>query len=363
VAARITIFGATGYTGRLVAERLAAAGAEPVLAGRSEASVRELAERLGTEWRHADALRQNSVFALLEPGDVLVSTVGPFQRWGEPAVRATIAAGGTYIDSAGEPAFIRRVFADFGPPAARAGATLLTAMGYDFVPGALAGAIALEEAGQDAERVDVGYYAFGITPSAGTRRSGVGFVLDDGFAFRDGALRSVRIGERVRSFNAKGSEREAVAVGGAEHFTLPAAYPLLREVNVYLGWTGRLSRPLQAASLAGSVAMRVPGVRALLRAAGERAVELAAGSGAPARGGLSWIAAEAFDGAGHRLAEVHLSGAEPYVLTAGIISWAARRAAGPGIEGSGALGPVEAFGLTDLEAGCREAGLERVTSA
>ncbi|MGH3099504.1 MAG: NAD(P)H-binding protein, partial [Thermoleophilia bacterium] len=88
---RIVLFGATGFTGRLLAERLAAHGAAAMLAGRSEASVRELAERLGLEWRVADALRQNSVFALLEPGDVLVSTVGPFVKWGEAAVRAAIA--------------------------------------------------------------------------------------------------------------------------------------------------------------------------------------------------------------------------------------------------------------------------------
>jgi hypothetical protein len=361
VAARIIIFGATGYTGRLIAERLAAAGAAPVLAGRSEASVRQLAEQLGTEWRHADALRQNSVFALLEPGDVLVSTVGPFVRWGDPAVRAAIAAGGTYIDTTGEPAFIRRVFEDFGPAAATAGATLLPAMGYDYVPGALAGALALEEAGPEAVRVDVGYYAFGITPSAGTRRSGVGFVLDSGFAFRDGTLQPVRIAERVRSFIAKGKPREAASVGGAEHFTLPAAYPRLREVNVYLGWTGRFSRPLQAASLASSAAVRVPGVRSVLRAAGERVVELA-GGGDPGRDGLSWIAAEAYDGAGRRLSEVQLSGVEPYALTAGIVAWAARRAAGPGIDATGAVGPVEAFGVAELEAGCREAGLERVSA-
>src|SRR5918997_3376191 len=177
MAARIVIFGATGFTGRQVAERLAAQGASPVLAGRSEASVRELAERLGLEWRVADALRQNSIFALLEPGDVLVSTVGPFARWGEAAVRAAIAAKGTYIDSTGEPAFIRRVVEGMGPAAERAGAALLPAMGYDFVPGALAAALALEQAGEQAVRVDVGYYAFGAGSSAGTRRSGVGVAL------------------------------------------------------------------------------------------------------------------------------------------------------------------------------------------
>ena len=360
MASRIVIFGATGFTGRLVAERLAAQGASPVLAGRSEESLRALAEPLGLEWRTADAMRQNSVFALLEPGDVLVSLVGPFVKWGEPALRAAIAAKGVYIDSTGEPPFIRRVFEDFRPPAERAGAALLPAMGYDFVPGALAAALALEEAGPDALRVDVGYYAFGAGISSGTRRSAVGIMFEDGFAFRGGRVQPARLAERVRSFRAKGKDRDAISIGGAEHYTLPAVHPALLEVNVYLGWFGALARPLQAGSLAGSVALRVPGVRGALKAAGDRLVEVGGGPDQPA-GGISWAVAEAYDAAGERLAEVHLSGSEPYALTAGILAWAARRAAAQGVGGTGALGPVEAFGLRELEAGCREAGLERVS--
>ena len=360
MASRIVIFGATGFTGRLVAERLAAQGASPVLAGRSEESLRALAEPLGLEWRTADAMRQNSVFALLEPGDVLVSLVGPFVKWGEPALRAAIAAKGVYVDSTGEPPFIWRVFQEFGPAAERAGAALLPAMGYDFVPGALAAALALEEAGPDALRVDVGYYAFGAGVSAGTRRSAVGIMFEDGFAFRGGRVQPARLAERVRSFRAKGKDRDAISIGGAEHYTLPPVHPTLLEVNVYLGWFGALARPLQAGSLAGSVALRVPGVRGALKAAGDRLVEVGGGPDQPA-GGISWAVAEAYDAAGERLAEVHLSGSEPYALTAGILAWAARRAAADGVRGTGALGPVEAFGLRELEAGCREAGLERVS--
>ena len=360
MSARIIIFGATGFTGRLVAERLAAQGGPVVLAGRSEASVRELAERLALEWRVADALRQNSVFALVEEGDVLVSTVGPFLKWGEPAVRAAIAGKGIYIDSTGEPAFIRHVFDEFGPPAERAGASLLPAMGYDFVPGALGGALALHEAGPDAVRVDIGYYAFGAGTSAGTRRSSVGVMFEDGYAFRGAALRPARFAERVRSFNVKGKDRDAVSIGGAEHLTLPPVHPTLLEVNVYLGWFGALARPLQAGSLAGAAALRVPGMRAAMKAAAERLVEATGGPDEPGSG-ISWIVAEAYDADGGRLAEVHLTGGEPYALTAGIIAWAARRAAGQGVARAGALGPVEAFGLRALEEGCREAGLERVS--
>jgi short subunit dehydrogenase-like uncharacterized protein len=353
---RIVIFGATGFTGRQVAERLAVQGAAPILAGRSEGPLRDLADRLGVEWRQADALRRNSVFALLEKGDVLVSTVGPFAKWGEPAVRAAIAAAGTYIDSTGEPAFMRRVFEEFAGPAERAGATLLTAMGYDFVPGTLAAALALEEAGEAATRVDVGYYAFGAGLSAGTRESSVGIFVDQTHTFRDGALRATRTAERVRSFAVRGKQREAISIGGSEQLALPASFPQLREVNVYLGWFGALARPLQAASLGASLATRLPGVRALMHAAGDRAAGLVSG---PAPGeGVSWIAAEAFDAGGVRLAEVQLSGPEPYALTADLIAWAAQQR----VDVPGALGPVQAFGIRALEEGCRQAGLERVTS-
>jgi len=365
---RIVVFGATGYTGRLVAERLAAHGASPVLAGRDETRLAELAERLGgLETVKADAMRRNSVFAAVEPGDVLISTVGPFAKWGDAAVRAAIAASGsTYIDTTGEPVFIRRVFEELGGPAGRAGVTLMPAMGFDFVPGALAGALALREAGTGAVRVDVGYFSLGMGgdgASAGTRESLVGATLNDNHAFRDGAVRKVRPAERVRTFPVKGKERSAISVGGAEHYTLPPVHRGLREVNVYLGWFGPLAKPLQAGTLAGSVALKLPGVRSVLQAAGERIVSFA---GAPEAGttpgSLSWVAGVAYDAAGEPLAEVHLTGADAYDFTASFVAWAAQRAAGGNRPHAvGAVGPVEAFGLDALEEGCAQAGLRRLT--
>ena len=53
--------------------------------------------------------------ALVERGDVLVTTVGPFARHGEPAVSAAIDAGAHYLDSTGEPSFVRAVFERHGP--------------------------------------------------------------------------------------------------------------------------------------------------------------------------------------------------------------------------------------------------------
>ncbi|MBE2315355.1 saccharopine dehydrogenase NADP-binding domain-containing protein [Solirubrobacter sp. CPCC 204708] len=361
MADRIVVFGATGYTGELIAARLVAAGVRPVLAGRSENRLSALAERLGgLEWTRADAMRQNTVFDLVGPPDVLVSTVGPFVKWGLPAARAAVAAGCTYIDTSGEPEFIRRLFDELDGPASRSGARLLPSLSYEFAAGTLAGALALDEAGDGAARVDVGYYALGAGPtslSAGTRESLVGVTVGDHFAFRDGAVSTVRAAERVRSFEVDGKSREAVSIGGAEHYALPATYQGLREVNVYLGGLGPLSRALQAGSLVGTAVQKLPLARPTMRFWGERAVSLVGGPDAGTTGDVrSDIVAEALDAGGEVLARVELVGPDPYDFTASLIAWAAQRE----VSGAaGVLGPISAFGLSDFEAGARSAGLAR----
>jgi short subunit dehydrogenase-like uncharacterized protein len=365
---RIVVFGATGYTGRLTAERLVAQGERPLLAGRSESRLRELAERLdGLEWRVADVERPETVGALVGRGDVLLSTVGPFKRWGEPALGAAVGASAVYIDSTGEPPFIRRVFDEFGEPARRAGATLLPAMGYDFVPGTLAGALALQEAGDAAVRVDVGYYALGGGPQAlsrGTKASLAGVALDRSFAYRGGRVQTVRSAERVRGFSVRGKERPAISVGGVEHFTLPAAYPRLREVNVYLGWFAGASRAVQLSSRLSAGVTRIPGARGLLARGGEKIAGMGGSGPAPGTtpGTMSYVAGIAYGAEGDQLAEVHVSGADAYDFTAGCLAWAARRAAHEGVQATGAAGPLEAFGLEALETGCAKAGLTRATT-
>ena len=83
MAARIVVFGATGYTGRLVSERLVAQGVRPVLAGRSEEKLRALAQRLGgLGWEVADVDRETSMSDLVRRGDVLVSHGGPVRALG-----------------------------------------------------------------------------------------------------------------------------------------------------------------------------------------------------------------------------------------------------------------------------------------
>lgn len=361
MAGRIVLFGATGYTGCLTAEALAEAGARPVLAGRNARSLSDLAAALGgVESRVADVADPSSVGALVGAGDVLVSTVGPFVKWGEPAVRAAIVAGARYLDSTGEPPFIREVFERYGPEAEAAGVGLVTAFGYDWVPGNLAGALALKEAGEAATRVHIGYFVHGpARPSGGTRASVAGLVLAPSFAFRHGELRTERSAARVKQFRVGDTDRQGVSVGGSEHFALPRLYPSLDSVDVYLGWLGAASRAAQAGSVVGSAVAKIPGAQAAADAVVER---LAKGStGGPdaetrAKSG-SDIVAIASNENGEELAEVHLSGVDGYTFTARILAWGAMRAAEQGLGGTGALGPVDAFGLDALREGVERSGL------
>src|SRR5256885_1877999 len=108
MAGRIVLFGATGYTGRLTAEALVARGARPVLAGRSAGPLAQLADDLGgLDHATADVSKPETVGDLVERGDVLLTTVGPFKRWGGAAAEAAIRKGAHYLDSTGEPPFIR----------------------------------------------------------------------------------------------------------------------------------------------------------------------------------------------------------------------------------------------------------------
>ena len=262
--ARIVLFGATGYTGGRTAEAMAARGLRPVLAGRDPARLEALATRLGgLDTERADVSDTWSVAALVGPGDVLVSTVGPFAKLGGPAVSAAVEAGAIYLDSTGEPPFIREVFERHGPAAERTGATLLTAFGNDYVPGVLAGALALRDAGDAAARVDVGYFVTGggrgQAFSRGTLESLVGIATEPVYAWRGGALRTEPAAARMRTFDVAGRPRPGVTIGASEQFALPRLAPGLDTVDVYLGWFGPASHALHAGSRVTPLLGRIPG--------------------------------------------------------------------------------------------------------
>jgi hypothetical protein len=112
--------------------------------------------------------------------------------------------------------------------------------------------------------------------------------------------------------------------------------------------------------VAGPGARRVPGVRAAIEIVAARfAKERRGEPDAHTRAKTVWHAvAVVYGGAGRERGDVHLTGINGYDFTARILAWGAARAAA-GLDCNGSVGPAEAFGLTELEAGCAAAGLRR----
>lgn len=372
---RIIVFGATGYTGDLTVRRL---GADPdacdelVLAGRNESRLEALADEVETSrsvgpklWVEvADVSSPRSVRDLLrDSSDVLISTVGPFIRWGRPAVDAAVAAGATYLDSTGEPKFIRQLFDEDSARAEKSGARLLTAFGYDYVPGNLAGALAIDDAiksGHAPTRVDVGYFMpGGVGMSSGTAATGAGIVFEPSYAFSDGKLRVEHAGKNVRSFDLDGKGLQGISVGGTEQFGLPRQLPTLKEVRVFIGATGKFSRPMSVASRGLNALIKIPGVKNGLQTTATKFVK--GSRGGPderERAEIRSVAiAEAYDAEGTRVARVVVSGPSPYDLTADALAWGAMNA--DKIKSVGTLAPTDAFDLATFTAGCASFGLTR----
>jgi short subunit dehydrogenase-like uncharacterized protein len=375
---RVVLFGASGYTGTLTAVAMAEAGLRPVLAGRSRERLEEVVGavlrkgRIAGGIEIADVDEPASVAALVGKGDVIVSTVGPFTRWGDPAVEAAIGGrAAAYIDSTGEPPFIRRIFDEWGPRAEAAGVPLLTAFGYDYVPGNLAGALAVRdaaEAGTPPARVDVGYFIRtrdgGGAPglSGGTAASAAAMMLEPSIAWSRGALREERGGKRTRSFDIRDKRYDGLTVGGSEHLALPRLSSSISDVNVYLGWAGPRTNLVSKGGAVLGTALKVPGAKSGLGAVLSRTVK--GSSGGPdeqQRAGSRTLAvAECFDPVGRLLSRAVVDGPSPYDLTASLLAWAARTALDGRIQRTGALGPADVVGLDGLVEACAGIGLVRV---
>jgi short subunit dehydrogenase-like uncharacterized protein len=141
----IVLFGATGFTGGLTAEYLARnapAGTTWALAGRNAAKLEQVRGRLAAiepacaelPLMHADAEDPPSLQAVAEAAKVVITTVGPYIRYGEPLVGACAAAGTDYVDLTGEPEFVDLMWLSYHEQAEQSGARIVHSCGFDSIP-------------------------------------------------------------------------------------------------------------------------------------------------------------------------------------------------------------------------------------
>lgn len=179
----IVVYGATGYTGRLVAEYLAhhyqGKGPKWAMAGRSAEKLAEVRDLIGapadTPLVVANSDDPASMQALAESTRVVVTTVGPYQLYGEPLLKACVAAGTDYADLCGEPGWMREMIDAYHEQAKASGARIAFSSGFDSIPFDLGVFMLQQEAkarhGSPAPRVKGRVRAMQGTFSGGTAAS------------------------------------------------------------------------------------------------------------------------------------------------------------------------------------------------
>ncbi len=137
----LVLYGATGFVGTLTAEYLThgGEGARIALAGRSPDRLRAVRDTLGGsagDWPvlTADAASPSTLNEMAARTRVVVTTVGPYIRYGLPLVAACAAAGTDYADLTGEPPFMRESIDLYHKQAADTGARIVHACGFDSIP-------------------------------------------------------------------------------------------------------------------------------------------------------------------------------------------------------------------------------------
>lgn len=180
----IVLFGATGFTGGLTAEYLAAhapPGLRWALAGRNRAKLEAVRRRLQAispackdlALLDADSGRPESLQSVASSARVVITTVGPYILHGEPLVAACAEAGTDYVDLTGEPEFVDLMWLRYHELAQRSGARLIHSCGFDSIPHDLGAYFTIQQLPEGVPLSVEGFVSGSGTFSAGTYHSAI----------------------------------------------------------------------------------------------------------------------------------------------------------------------------------------------
>jgi short subunit dehydrogenase-like uncharacterized protein len=180
----VALFGATGFTGGLTADYLAAnapTGLRWALVGRNRAKLEAVAQRLAAaspeapapDLLVADAADGVALAKVAESTRVVITTVGPYALCGAPLVAACAAAGTDYVDLTGEPEFVDQMWLDHHATAERSGARIVHCCGFDSIPHDLGAYFTVKQLPEGVPLTVNGYVRSNARFSGGTYHSAV----------------------------------------------------------------------------------------------------------------------------------------------------------------------------------------------
>jgi short subunit dehydrogenase-like uncharacterized protein len=338
----IAVYGATGFTGKLVCEELRRRETEFVIAGRSAEKLEALSARLGGVPTTAASLDDpEALRSLLEPCAAVIACAGPFILHGEPVVAAAAETGTHYLDTTGEQAFMKIVFDRYGGKAEKSGAALVPAMGFDYAPGDLIAALAADGMGP-LDEIVLAYSVRGFGPTRGTARSALEIIRGGDLVWRDGGWRqgpSNPNGGRW-SFPEPVGEQRTLRYPAGEQITVPRH---VETANVRTLLSGMMMPPGTAPLAPLAMPLLKGALHTPLRNAAEALISrMPEGPDEASRAASRFmISCEAR--AGSRTRRATVTGPDLYGLTAVTTVHGALLAAAPSFEQAGALAPAQAF--------------------
>ncbi len=328
------VYGAYGYTGRLVSRLAVERGERPVLAGRSADRLAPLAAELGLEQRVVGLDDPAALARALDDVDAVAHCAGPFSVTAAPMVDACLATGTHYLDVTGEIDVFEAIFRR-DADARGAGVTLLPGAGFDVVPTDCLAAMLVERL-PSATHLELAFRAGGST-SPGTAKTAVEGLALGGRARIDGQLRTVPAGWRHRLVPFPSGELLCTTIPWGDVSTAyhSTGVPNVTVFTVVPG--GRAAALVQS--------LLAPAFRlAAVRGAAQRLVERAV-SGPDERTRARTVTevwGEARDGSGTTVSGA-LTAPNGYDLTADSVVRAAQRLVAGGVA-VGAHTPATAFG-------------------
>lgn len=333
--APLLIYGANGYSGRLILAEALARGHRPVVAGRSEGAVRALAAEHGLEARIADLADAASLREALRGVRVVLHCAGPFAHTSDAMVAACLEAGAHYLDITGEIAVFERVAAR-SDAARERGITLLPGVGFDVVPTDCL-ALHLKERLPGATALTLAIVG-GTSPSRGTAMTMAENAGGGGAVRRGGRITRVPAAWRTRRIPFADRERLCVTIPWGDIATAwrSTAIP---DITVYAATSARGVRMLRLTRLVGPLLATRP-VQQLLKWSVRR--RPAGPSDERRSGARSQFWGEVTDAAGLS-ARARMTGPDGYTLTAQTAVRAAERVLAGGVA-TGFQTPAAAFG-------------------
>ncbi|MGN6187605.1 MAG: saccharopine dehydrogenase family protein [Conexibacter sp.] len=345
----IVVYGATGYTGTLVAHELRRRGLDAILAGRSAQKLARLADALGGDVAtRAVALDDPAGLRdLLADAAVVIACAGPFVRHGEPVVRAAAETGTHYVDTTGEQPFMALVRDRCDAPARRSGAALVPAMGFDYLPGDLLAHLTAQGVEPLRELV-LAYAPRHLQPTRGTLRSALGMLAAPSVLYEEGGWRPapLLVSRASFAFPQPLGEQPVMRYPSGELLTVPRHVRTRRVASLITVET--FTGTPKAAPLAPLV---TPALALALRSPLRRALEpllarFPEGPSLESRARVRFTLVAQAHGEDGRTRRGVATGGDVYALTAATAVHGAALMAAPGYDRAGFLAPAEAYDAT-----------------